>query len=383
MTCVPVRRNHVSVVDFPFVLDRCKPIGASITAEGRNMILRTKAFIENHIPNSKVIYGDTDSVFVKLPSTIPPDFDSEGLAKEISAIFRAPIKIEYEKQYDPFFIFTKKKYMGIKKAAGEEDKPGKRDSRGDILQRRYVLSFAKVSFVGWSDSSRPFRDSCQLVKDVYDQCCDLLLEKKKLGVSESLRLLRTTLNSLVEGEIDIEKLAISRSLTKDESEYKDSKLPHVEVARLKKKRGELVQASDRISFIIKADRPGFKATPDWSRAEDTEFAKENKVAYDIAHYISAFESPMKALLEIMTPAASVEYIFKNAYNNAYRKAQGNQDIRSIFGAQKATAEQDVKKALAMEATPPSTGTKRTKEEVKDEQDEENKKQKKIDSFWKK
>lgn len=42
----------------------CKQIGETVTAKGREMIERTRAYIEENYANARVIYGDTDSVFV-------------------------------------------------------------------------------------------------------------------------------------------------------------------------------------------------------------------------------------------------------------------------------------------------------------------------------
>jgi DNA polymerase elongation subunit (family B) len=88
--------------------------------------------------------------------------------------------------------------------------PGKRDSRGDVLARRDVTA---------------------AVRDLYDRMCDLLLERCQLGVSESLALLREELSSIIKGEIPIERLRVTRQMSKPVEEYSKSNthLPHVEV----------------------------------------------------------------------------------------------------------------------------------------------------------
>lgn len=47
----------------------CKPIAACVTTIGRGMIAKTKEIVENAYPGAEVIYGDTDSVFVKFGAT--------------------------------------------------------------------------------------------------------------------------------------------------------------------------------------------------------------------------------------------------------------------------------------------------------------------------
>lgn len=94
----------------------CKPIGACVTATGREMILKTKEYLEKRFPCTKVIYGDTDSVFVQFCSDIrelePAAFFerasaiSRDLTKEL---FRPPIQLEFEKVYTRLLLFDKKK----------------------------------------------------------------------------------------------------------------------------------------------------------------------------------------------------------------------------------------------------------------------------------
>lgn len=110
-------------------------IARSVTAYGREMIELTKAKVEEcGPPGTEVVYGDTDSVMIKYPCSIPRGKDGkledveaaiaesreyalEG-AKAVNAIFLKPIKLEYEKVFYPFLLISKKRYAG-----GFFDKP--------------------------------------------------------------------------------------------------------------------------------------------------------------------------------------------------------------------------------------------------------------------
>lgn len=208
------------------------------------MIQETKAYIETHVPNATVVYGDTDSVFFYVKGTSLGEFDCEGLAQRITEeLFRSPIKLEYEKSFLPLILQAKKRYLGIKFDAGKLHLPGKRDSKGDVLQRR---------------------DVPLAVKELYDKMCDLILEKRQLGVSESIALLRVELDKIVKGQMDVSRLAVTRQMTKPISDYASTKshLPHVEVAKKKVARGEQVESNERIQIVIMADPPGAKPTPE-------------------------------------------------------------------------------------------------------------------------
>lgn len=95
------------------------PIAASVTATGRNMIQQTKALAEKLVPGSRVIYGDTDSVMVIFNVGEDKRHDlrahfelAERVSKEISATFKAPNDLEFEKCYYPYLLFSKKRYAG-------------------------------------------------------------------------------------------------------------------------------------------------------------------------------------------------------------------------------------------------------------------------------
>ena len=81
------------------------PIAASVTATGRKMIEHTAKRAVELIPGSVVVYGDTDSVMVKMnvPDKEDGTIDMEAhfkmaqwLADEITGDFRAPNVLEFE-----------------------------------------------------------------------------------------------------------------------------------------------------------------------------------------------------------------------------------------------------------------------------------------------
>lgn len=115
----------------------CKPIARSVTARGREMIEMTKKVVVDYYAKhfapkyggkAIIVYGDTDSVFVKFPCTIPQGADgkltdvsaaiqesfvfAEACSRRASEVFQAPNKLEVEKAYCPFLIVKKKRYAG-------------------------------------------------------------------------------------------------------------------------------------------------------------------------------------------------------------------------------------------------------------------------------
>nr|WBY51160.1 DNA polymerase catalytic subunit [Monodontid alphaherpesvirus 2] len=116
----------------------CLPVAATVTTIGRDMLLRTRQYLherwatfarlEEDFPAARaarrpgvpyavsVIYGDTDSVFVKCAGLTYDGVCALGeeMARHVSgALFRAPVKLECEKTFAKLLLITKKKYIGV------------------------------------------------------------------------------------------------------------------------------------------------------------------------------------------------------------------------------------------------------------------------------
>jgi len=128
----------------------CLPISSSVTAFGREMIELTSATVTGHYNkkngyeyDSKVIYGDTDSVMVKFGTD--DRAEAMRLGKEaadlVSKKFIAPIKLEFEKIYHPYLLMNKKRYAGMYWT--NPHKPDKMDAKGIETVRRDNCGFVQ------------------------------------------------------------------------------------------------------------------------------------------------------------------------------------------------------------------------------------------------
>lgn len=111
---------------------------SAITGTGQWLLLQSKEYLEQR--GYSVVYGDTDSLFVKLPDTIN-DFSSEDgrkIVRDLNLYWKTRLKkeftvesfleIEFEKYYRKFIITparggdsgAKKRYAGLLKYDGEE-----------------------------------------------------------------------------------------------------------------------------------------------------------------------------------------------------------------------------------------------------------------------
>ena len=178
---------------------------AMITAKGREQIMRVKSIFENEF-GLEVVYGDTDSVFVRLDGGSD---NVEELARALEEMVNekiAPYKIKLEYILDPVVFIgeggkaVKKRYVGVVKG------DGKWVVRGIELRRS---------------------DWCELAKEVQKKVLEMVFEGKTK--KEVLEYLRQVKDDMRAGRYD-DKLIISKSITKDLSKYKANQ-PHVRAYR--------------------------------------------------------------------------------------------------------------------------------------------------------
>nr|KYP71224.1 DNA polymerase zeta catalytic subunit [Cajanus cajan] len=93
----------------------CAELADSIVQCGRSTLEKAISFVNLHEKwNAKVIYGDTDSMFVLLRGrTIKESFQiGNEIASAITAMNPSPVTLKLEKVYHPCFLLTKKRYVG-------------------------------------------------------------------------------------------------------------------------------------------------------------------------------------------------------------------------------------------------------------------------------
>lgn len=234
-------------------------VANAITSWGRDIISRTAEKIEKHY-GCQVVYGDTDSVFLKN--------DGEGMetiaknahlmAEEMSKDLPGIMTLEFEKVFKRFLPLSKKRYV--------------------------AWSFTQTKS-GWEEGMEMKgietvrRDWCNLVGDTITDVIDILL--KKDDVKGAVKHFRTIVNDLVGGKIPIQKLVITKTMTKSTKQYVGMQ-PHIELVKKIQVRspGEAPGIGDRIPFVI------VKGTDLLSkRAEDPAFVTDNGLEIDSQYYI--------------------------------------------------------------------------------------------------
>ena len=246
-------------------------IANTITALGRDTITKTKKLIEENF-SAKVIYADTDSVFIK--SDIKDLDEAERFGKKISDFISEKLyglDLKFEKIYKTFLIEAKKRYAGW---AFEKE-------NSKWVDRIEMKGIETVR-----------RDWCSLVSDTMFEVLNIVLKEK--NINKASKYVRNIINDLATGKINLEKLTVTKGITKSIDSY-DGIQPHVELAKKIMKRDKTRSlVGERLEFVIIRGNQLLS-----KRAEDPGYVKEKGLKIDSQYYIyNQLLPPLERIFEI-------------------------------------------------------------------------------------
>lgn len=104
----------------------CCDIADAIVHTGQETLRRAVRYVESHPDwNAKVVYGDTDSLFVALPAGVSKEdafVIGKQIARDITRQNPRPVVLRMDKVYAPGVFVSKKRYAGAKFESPEEPK---------------------------------------------------------------------------------------------------------------------------------------------------------------------------------------------------------------------------------------------------------------------
>ena len=262
-------------------------VAASTTATGRKLLYLARDKVKEHFKGAEIVYGDTDSIFINfnprnengkllknkeaLEKSIKLGVEAE---KYIQPFLKAPHRLEYEKTFWPFILFSKKRYIGNKYEFKIGDNDYKETSMGIVLKRR---------------------DNADIVKHVYGDVIDILINKRDL--KSSILSLQSELMKLLDGKFSLDMLVITKSLR---GYYKNPKqIAHKVLADRMGIRdpGNKPSSNDRIPYVyIQVKESKGKSILQGDRIEHIDYIKEHNIKPDYAFYITN---------QIMKPVAQI------------------------------------------------------------------------------
>ena len=281
-----------------------KELAASTTATGRNLILKAKEFMEINY-DAKVIYGDTDSIFVdfKIKDKYGITDQKEILQKSIDVsvdassnfkkTLKSPHDLEYEKTFYPFIILSKKKYVGNLYEFNVNK--FKQKSMGIVLKRR---------------------DNANIVKQVYGGLIDILLKGE--SINNAVKFLHNSLQRLIRGEYPMNELVISKTLR---SKYANpTRIAHKVLADRMRERdpGSAPEINERVPYVYIEHDAKNKSLLQGDKIEHPSYITDNKLKINYEFYITnQLSNPISQLLALNIhelPKSKSETYYKNKYS---------------------------------------------------------------------
>ena len=285
----------------------------------------------------KVIYGDTDSVFIKWSRKIREIDGTERIlsgrealrfcikcgedagkwitANMLNETFKVdkdkgifePQDLEYEKTFYPFILISKKRYVADKYEFDYSPGSCKRNSMGIVLKRR---------------------DNAPIVKHVFGNVIEKIMIDKDLD--KTVEWLKQTLSDIREGKFKMRNFVITKSLR---GYYKNpNSIAHKVLADRMGERdpGNKPKAGDRMPFVYRKlpdsmlfdsdnvyksgprkGQPRSKKVLQGDRVEDPAYIKKNNIPIDYEFYITnQIMNPVKQVLDLEMDPSITEKIFQ-------------------------------------------------------------------------
>lgn len=203
----------------------------AITGSGHKLLLGSKDYLEKK--ELKVIYGDTDSLFVMLKNVSDEDGEAQGrkIVKELNQFWKNKLKKEYkveshlELQFEKYY-----KQFIITPARGADTGAKKRYAGLVVKDDKENIEFVGMEFVR--------SDWTNLAKDFQIELYEKIFHKEEVG-----DWIREVIKELKNGKFD-DKLIYRKRLRKEIEEYTKNIPPHVRAAKL------LNEPGDTIYYVI-------------------------------------------------------------------------------------------------------------------------------------
>jgi DNA polymerase-2 len=205
---------------------------SSITGTGQWLLKKTVAFLEEQ--GHQVVYGDTDSVFVK--TILPPEKGME-LASLVNTYINEMVEKEFhitsflEMEFEKYFV-----KIFLPKLRGQE-------------------AGAKKKYVGMLENHEIYFSGMEYVRSDWTRLAKNFQKKlyQKFMAGEDIEeFIKGTINDLSSGIFD-EDLVYQKRMSKKLEEYTKSRPPHVQAAQRLQEAGQNIPST--IEYVITQNGP--------------------------------------------------------------------------------------------------------------------------------
>ena len=243
----------------------CADLADSVVQTGRETLEKAIKLIEsNEEWGAKVVYGDTDSLFIYLPGKSKDDAFRIGneMSLAVSGANPDPIFLKFEKVYFPSILVSKKRYVGYAYEYPGQVEP-KFDSKGIETVRR---------------------DGHPAQQKIIEQALRILFETK--DVSNVKEYVQSQFSKIYSGKVSIQDFCFAKEvkLGKYKSESTAPAGAVVAKRQMEKDKRAEPQYKERIPYLVVKSTIG-KPLRDRSISPE-EYMKDEMLELDAEYYIN-------------------------------------------------------------------------------------------------
>lgn len=268
-----------------------KDVAASITATGRRNLMFAKEYIERNYPNSKIIYGDTDSLFVsfgsKKDTELEKIYECIDIATEagdnISNQLKPPHNLGFEKCVSPFILMSRKRYTGLYYTSKSPKKY--MNTMGFVLKRR---------------------DNALIVKEIVGNAIKKILFEK--DITGSIAYIKESIQRMFMNHYGIDKFIITKTLKTTYSN--PDQMCHVVLAKRIGERdpGNKPKVGDRIPYVF--IDIGRETELQGDRVESPDYVMANGLNIDYGYYVTnQLMNPLMQVYSLLYGERTEELLF--------------------------------------------------------------------------
>ncbi|XP_034653451.1 DNA polymerase zeta catalytic subunit isoform X1 [Drosophila subobscura] len=212
-------------------------VGDSVVAKGRETLERAIKLVEaNEEWKVRVVYGDTDSMFVLVPGRDRAEAFriGEEIAQAVTEMSPQPVKLKLEKVYQPCLLQTKKRYVGYMYETADQVQP--------VYEAKGIETVR--------------RDGCPAVAKMLEKVLRLLFETA--DVSQVKQYVCRQFTKLLSGRANLQDLIFAKEFRGLNGYKPTACVPALQLTRkwMQKDPRRIPRRGERVPFIIINGPPG-------------------------------------------------------------------------------------------------------------------------------
>lgn len=256
-------------------------------SEGANLLETAKQAIEKKYNQEgskaavKVVYGDTDSVFVKFYGKSVAEAISMGklISSEISQIWPDPIQLDFEKVLFPSLLQNRKRYAGLLWTTAE--KPDMIDIKGIETNRRDAVPLISQVIGDIFELIFPHKNNSPAQK---------ITSTDRLAIIDRVKeSVRRDVQRIINGELNMSHFIMTKGLWlgTEAADY-NTKQVHISVIDKMRNRDSrrMFKDGERISYVFTSGAPNAKG---YEKGEDPVYIIDKGLPIDYQYYLDRKE----------------------------------------------------------------------------------------------